>query len=328
MNETTIRPPAIFDEFLRLCAEDTQTYFANVERVDTPCPSCEIAGSPSFSKNGFQYVECPQCGALFVSPRPPVEAFSRYYTESSSSKYWASTFYKETAAARREHLWKPKARQLHELMLRYAMADSTVVDIGGGYGLFAEEMSSLTTQPVVVIEPASHLAEVCRSRGVTVVQKFLEKVEPSDLPDGRRLFVSFELFEHLHDPGGFLRAVCSLMRPGELFVFTTLSGAGADIRALWEHSKTVSPPHHLNFLTPQSLRRLLERNGLSVMELTTPGRLDVDIMANGRRDLQDRFWKAFVDQADEAQRAAMQRTLSETGFSSHMMVTCSRPARA
>jgi 2-polyprenyl-3-methyl-5-hydroxy-6-metoxy-1,4-benzoquinol methylase len=325
MNESAIRPAAIFDEFLRLCAEDTQTFFAGVERVDTLCPSCNVAGSPSFTKHGFQYVECPQCRALFVSPRPKVEAFSRYYTESSSSKYWASTFYKETAAARREHLWKPKARQLHDLMQRFAMQESTVIDIGGGYGLFAEEMSARTSRPVVVIEPASHLADVCRSRGVAVVEKFLEDVVPSDLPGGQRLFVSFELFEHLHDPAAFLMAVRSLMQPGELFVFTTLSGAGADIRALWQHSKSVSPPHHLNFLTPLSLQRLIGSSGLDVVELTTPGKLDVDIMANGRNDIQDRFWRAFIDHADDAQRAAMQRTLSETGFSSHVMVTCSRP---
>ena len=35
---------------------------------------------------------------------------------------------------------------------------------------------------------------------------------------------------------------------GDSFIFTTLSGMGADIQTLWEDSKAVSPPMHLNFI--------------------------------------------------------------------------------
>jgi len=324
MREADIRPPDIFDEFLRLCAEDVRTYFADAPRVVTACPACDGPGQPAFTKEGFGYAECPACRTLFVTPRPPADAFSRYYTESASSKYWATTFYAATAAARRESLWKPKARLVRDAMVRHGAGSHAVVDVGGGFGLFAEEMTALLGETVTVIEPAPHLAAACRGRGIPVVERFLEDVRSEELPDRDRTFVSFELFEHLHNPGSFLDRMRGLMRAGELFIFTTLSGAGADIRALWEDSKAVSPPHHLNFLNPTAVTHLLTRRGFEVLDVSTPGRLDIDILANNRERIKDRFWQVFLEQATSEQRAGMQALLATTGFSSHMMAICRR----
>jgi hypothetical protein len=324
LKEEDIRPRAIFDEYLRLAERDTRIYFDESDRRPVSCPACAGPGRPSFVKNGFAYEECPACHTLFVSPRPPADAFSRYYRESESAQYWASTFYRETAEARREKLWKPKSRMVHEMLGGPAAGIGVLLDIGGGYGIFAEEFRFVSGTSVAVIEPGPALAEVCRRRGLAVIEQFLESVSVGDLPPGPKAFVSFELFEHLHDPEAFCRHLHGLMTIGDRFIFTTLSGTGADIQALWEDSKSVSPPHHLNFVNPKSVRLLLERVGFDVMSVTTPGKLDVDILSNDRDHIKDRFWRTFVDQADEQERAAMQTFLAANGLSSHLMVMCRR----
>jgi hypothetical protein len=325
LKEEEIRPRAIFDEYLRLAERDTRQFFSEGDRQPVACPGCGQPGRFAFAKNGFDYEECDRCHTLFVSPRPPASAFARYYRESESVLYWASTFYRETAEARREKLWKPKSRMVHEMLGGDTAAEYVLLDIGGGYGIFAEEFQRLSGRPVTVIEPGPSLAEVCRSRGLQVVEQFLESVSSTELPTGPRAFVSFELFEHLHDPGAFCRHLYGLMASGDRFVFTTLSGAGADIQALWQDSRSVSPPHHLNFLNPRSVRLLLKRVGFNVVSITTPGKLDIDILANGRAHIKDRFWRTFIDQASEAERSAMQTFLAANGFSSHMLVLCQRP---
>lgn len=324
LKEEDIRPQRIFEEYLRLAESDTRKYFGAAAREPVPCPACGGAGEPSFVKNGFAYEECPACQTLFVSPRPSAEAFSTYYQESDSARYWASTFYKETAEARREKLWKPKARQIHQMLTGGGAPEYTVLDIGGGYGIFAEEYVRLSGRPVIVIEPGPALADVCRAKGLTVIEQFLESLDPDLLPAGPRAFVSFELFEHLHHPETFCRHLYRLMAPGDRFIFTTLSGVGADIQALWQDSKSVSPPHHLNFLNPKSVRALLERVGFHVRGVTTPGKLDVDILLNSRAHIKDRFWRTFVAQADAGERDAMQAFLADNGLSSHMMIDCQR----
>jgi hypothetical protein len=133
MKEEEIRPQAIFDEYLRLADADTKTYFADTKRTDILCPACGNKGQLAFIKAGFSYDQCHNCYTLYVNPRPIAEAFNRYYQESPSSQYWASTFYKETAEARREKLWKPKAVEILQIIKKYSdRQDSIVVDIGGG----------------------------------------------------------------------------------------------------------------------------------------------------------------------------------------------------
>lgn len=326
MKEEEIRPKQMFVDYLSLAKRDADTYFDSDDRQVIHCPACSAGGVHSFTKHSFAYEECPDCQTLFVSPRPTPAAFARYYAEAESVKFWASTFYKQTADARREKLWNPKARMLHELALRFGQRDHTVFDIGGGYGIFAEEYAKVSGKDVVVIEPTPELAQVCRDKGIRVVQEFLEDVTPEQVGTGPKTFVSFEVFEHLHDPRHFLAQLFALMATGDLFIFTTLSAAGVDIQALWEHSDAVHPPHHLNFFTPRSAQRLLEHHGFEVLEISTPGKLDIDILCRNQGSIKDRFWRSFVAQASDEQKQAAQSFVSANGLSSHMLVVAQKPA--
>lgn len=324
MKESDIRPAAVFDEFLSLSQKDIATFFQGASDENN-CPACGSEGNYAFVKHSFSYKECPNCKTLFVSPRPSSDAFTRYYQESESAKYWASTFYKETAEARREKLWRPKALLLQKTLEKFGSGLHELVDIGGGYGIFAEEYEKLSGKKVTVIEPGPALAQVCRDKGLHVVQGFLESICPEQLGKGAKAFVSFELFEHLHDPELFLRHLFDLMQSGDVFVFTTLSGVGVDIQALWEVSKSVSPPHHLNFLNPKSAKMLLQHVGFVVLETSTPGKLDIDILCNNHAHIKDRFWRTFVMQATEGEKQVMQSFLADNGLSSHMLVVCKKP---
>lgn len=323
MKENEIRPQSIFDEYLNLCEQDIETYFAQAPRYATPCPACGEAGEFAFHKKGFSYETCPACLTLFVSPRPEKPSFDSYYTDSPSTRYWATTFYRETEEARREKLWKPKAQLVAEKVARFGGAD-VIIDVGGGYGTFGEEIRNLGFAGITVIEPSVHLAEVCRSKGLATIQRFLEDITPQEIAGNSRCFVSFELFEHLHDPSTFLKAIRNLMGPDDLFIFTTLSGTGIDIQVLWEHSKSVSPPHHLNFFNPHSVNLLLQAEGFHLEEVTTPGKLDLDIMKNNIEHVRDRFWRTFLTRASEEERQKMQNFIADNLLSSHMMVVCRR----
>lgn len=325
MKEEEIRPQKIFDEYLSLAKQDTETYFSEVEKISSVCLACESVADHAFDKNGFSYEVCPNCQTLFVNPRPVALAFSKYYTESPSSRYWASTFYKETAEARREKLWKPKAHLILQTLEKYNSSEYMLVDVGGGFGLFAEEIRSLSGKTPVVIEPGPDLAAACRDKSLHVIEKFLEDVAPADLPSGAKAFVSFELFEHLHDPSAFLGQLMELMNSKDLFIFTTLSGAGVDIQALWEDSKSVMPPHHLNFLNPRSVELLLNQLGFESLSITTPGKLDIDILENNFEAIKDRFWRTFIATASPDQKEEWQAMIAASGWSSHMMVVCRKP---
>ncbi len=326
MKEEDIRPKKIFDEYLKLTNLDTKTYFGDCEREKVNCPACKTPGTFFFSKSNFDYEECPECLTLFVSPRPIASAFDKYYREAPSADYWATTFYKETGDARRELLWKPKAKIVKNIIDEWMdqKDEYSVVDIGGGYGIFCEEIEILTNRKSIVIEPGPSLAKICREKGLSVVEKFLEEVVTEDLPSGKKVFVSFELFEHLHSPEDFLKSLNKVMSVHDLFIFTTLSGTGIDIRVLGEHSKSVSPPHHLNFLNPKSIPMLLKRLGMEALNITTPGKLDIDIIQNGSTHIKDQFWKSFLKLASDHDKTILQKAIQDTLSSSHIMVVCKK----
>lgn len=324
MREEEIRPRNLFDEYLRLAALDAEKYFGRSSRRSVLCPACGAQGERVFSKHGFSYEECPVCQTLFVSPRPPAPDFFRYYQKSDSARFFATTFYRETAEARREKLWRPKAAKVKEVLQKYGVGQYAVIDIGGGYGILAEEYERLTGTPVTVIEPSSTLAEICRQKGLSVVEEFLERVDGGQLPTGPKAFVSFELFEHLHDSEVFLRQLTTLMQSGDVFFFTTLSGMGVDIQVLWEESKSISL-QHLNFFNPKSVRMLLERHGFRVLHVDTPGRLDIDILYNNQTRITDRFWRNFLASATQEEMQRWQDFVADQGRSSHMHVICQRP---
>lgn len=325
LKEQEIRPEGILEEYLRLAQKELSHFFPPQGRNRHACPACKTQGNPAIEKDGFTYEECPYCHTLYVSPRPSADQFSDFYRQSQAAVYWATHFYPKTEAVRREKLWKPKARLLSEILRQHKAEHYSVVDIGGGYGVFAEEYTITTGHPVTVIEPSPHLAKACREKNIHVVEAFLEDLSQHLLPSGPRVFTSFELFEHLHSPEAFMTKLRLLMEPGDFFIFSTLSSNGVDIRILWENSQAVSPPHHLNFFNPRSIRILLERCRLETIQVTTPGELDLDILQNNRKHVTDRFWQVFLAIATEEERSVMQNAISQSGFSSHMLTVARCP---
>ena len=327
VTEEEIRPEKIFAEYLELTNKDVVAYFSDSTKVEILCPACGGTGDIWAAKAGFTYKQCNSCITIFVSPRPARDAFDAYYKDSPSTKFWATTFYKVTEAARREKLWKPKAQMVKDTIEKNQSSAKieTVVDIGGGYGVFDEELKRIMDINAIIIEPSLHLAKICRDKGLVVIEKFMEDLLPDELPEGRKCFVSFELFEHLYDPELFLNNVFQGMQKDDLFIFTTLSGMGIDIQILGSNAKAISPPHHLNFLNPKSVSKLLVKVGFEVIEVTTPGKLDIDILKNNSQYLAEGFWKNYFKYSTEEEQDKMQLFIAEAGLSSHMMITCKKP---
>jgi len=323
LTEEKIRPRALFEEYMRLAEVDSELYFGKCKRVKIMCPACGREGKDIFNKHSHAYQECPKCSTIFVSPRPIEGAYKSYYTESKSAAFFANKFYKETEIARRDTIIVDKASYLTSFIKKLNIESYCVVDIGGGTGLFAEVLRKLSGADVIIIEPNMEAAQVCRSKGFNVIQTFLETVDRCQLPSKRKVFVSFELFEHLYDTNIFLEKLVQIMNPGDYFIFSTLSGAGVDIRALWDKSDTFSV-QHLNFFNPNSIVYLLERHGLLVHDVVTPGKLDIDILCQRREKIHDRSWRYIVDNCTEDQLADLQKVLKQNKLSSHMLVYTER----
>jgi SAM-dependent methyltransferase len=328
MKEEDIRPENIFNEYLLLAEKDVEDYFKNAPFHFIACPACGSTKTCfEFRKMGFDYETCKACNTLFVNPRPEAKAFSGYYKDSPSVRFWATTFYRETEEKRRKHIIAPKAAMVNSILSTYIpdmAANSYIIDIGAGYGVFCEELQKIVNENVelVAVEPSTALQEVCTRKNIKVIPKFLDDITEDDLPCSKVNVIaatSFELMEHLHDPAGFISSCHNILAKNGLLILTTLSWEGFDLQVLREKSKSIHPPHHINFFTPESLSLLLEKNGFEVLEVTTPGKLDVDIVRKQIEDIADPFIRRLLS-LEEENISKFQIFLQDSKLSSHMLI--------
>ena len=114
-----------------------------------------------------------------------------------------------------------------------------------------------------------------------------------------------------------------LVEKGLLFlVSSTISGL--DLQVLWENARTIFPPENMNILSTEGIEILLEKSGFEIIELSTPGQLDLDYIKNAmERDAQlelPRFISYIIKNRDENAHRAFQEFLQEFRLSSHLRV--------
>jgi SAM-dependent methyltransferase len=329
VREADIRPADLFNRYLALSEIDAQRLLGTAsDLVAVPCPACgDVECDLGITKLGMAYQLCRGCASLYASPRPTAAALDDFYRNAESVKFWSSDFFRLTAEARRERMFRPRARLLAEVCGEHLQQADLVVDVGCGYGLFLEEAARLGTfARVLGIEPGPDLAAISRARGFEVVEKAVEDIASGEVQADAA--TCFEVLEHVFDPLRFLRSIAELLRPGGVALLTTLTSSGFDIQVLWERSKSVFPPHHLNLLSIAGLERLVARAGLTLLSIQTPGKLDVDIVVNTVREdpaIQlPRFVANMLARQDEASLADFQEFLQRNRFSSHVQLIVRR----
>lgn len=323
MKEHDIRPAALLEQYLALSAADAESCFGDRDRVETNCVACESTKSVNvMSKNGFLFSECNRCRTLFQTPRPSMKEFEKFYKDSLSNKFWSNEFFPAVLEVRREQVFKPRAASLSKSCEKLGIEVSQIADIGAGHGILLEEWRKIHPESeLLAIEPSHSMAEICRSKNIPVIEDIVENVKAESI--NVDLVVSFEVFEHVHDPFSFVRSLATMAGVGNYVFISTLCVDGFDIQTLWEKSNSIFPPHHLNFVSVDGFYKLFNRAGLKIVELSTPGVLDVDIVRNFLKSNPEnaqisRFTKKILS-SDELSKE-FQTFLSENLLSSHVWV--------
>ena len=326
MKEKDIRKRETFDKFIGLVEKDAGSMLKTGSFVKVNCPACGSAKlTYEFEKFSFKFVSCKECATLFVSPRPDFSALSDFYSKSRSMDFWMREFFMPFLEMRRKKIFKPRAEYASRILK--GRKGLHVGDIGAGFGLFLEEvMKTLPGNHYTAIEPSRDMSDICRQKKLDVKCAYLEDLNHTDTKFD--FLTSFELIEHLFDPGVFLKKVYSLLKPGGSFLLTALNGKGFDILLLWDKFKNILPPQHLNFFNPSSISCLLERLGFELVEVATPGKLDWDIVEGMIRNdgvRPGRFWEYFERKGSPESKKELQKWISKNNLSSHMRILAKKP---
>jgi 2-polyprenyl-3-methyl-5-hydroxy-6-metoxy-1,4-benzoquinol methylase/ribosomal protein S27E len=323
LREDEIRPDHLMQEQSRRFEADIARLLERrSEFVQVACPACGSESSRLvFQKYTLDFVVCSACETIYMNPRPSPALLEMYYSTSENYAYWNKHIFPESEGARRQKIFRPRARRVTEICRRYGVPTRTLLEVGAGFGTFCEEMRAVGAfEQVIAVEPNPGLAESCRRRGIDVIEKPIEHVK---LEQGHAdVIASFEVLEHLFCPRDYVEKCAKLLQPGGMFIATCPNVQGFDIVVLRELSATVDA-EHLNYFHPESLSLLVRSCGFDVLEVQTPGKLDAELVRkkvmSGEFDLGDqRFLRQVLVDKWEQVGATFQEFLASSQLSSHM----------
>ncbi len=326
-----ISPQALIADQLTAMNEDIAMLNGRkAEFVEAPCPACGSTDrAPLYEKYGISHVSCRGCATQYVSPRPTPAVLKDFYRGSKNYAYWAKYIFPATAESRKERIFRKRAQLVADLARAQGFAGGTILEVGAGYGLFCETIADTKAfDKVIGVEPTPDLAEICRKKGIQVIESMIEDVKLDVKVD---VVVSFEVIEHLFDPKAFLEACRDLLKPGGHLVLTCPNIAGFETRVLERHSDTIDH-EHLNYFSPKSLSLLADKCGFVPIEVMTPGVLDCDIVRQRVLDTSkepitlDPFVRDVVTSDDERVRNEFQGFLTRAGLSSNMLLVARKKA--
>jgi SAM-dependent methyltransferase len=213
------------------------------------CPACAgtTAHRKLYSKNFCDILQCAQCGL----GRAECGSFDihGYYTEDyfSGARGDGYVDYRGSELVLRREF----ARTVQ--FIRGFRKNGRLLEIGCAYGFFLEEARRF--YDVAGIEIADAAVSFCRARGLFVINGVAEGSVLAQL-GMLDVIVLLDVIEHLPDPHSTLALCRQHLNPGGVIVITTGDFASFYARLAGRNWRLMTPPQHLWFFTPQSLRCL------------------------------------------------------------------------
>lgn len=202
---------------------------------------------------------CTGCDAGFLDPRPDERELNRLYeTAYFDSQYGGGLPPGSPDFRRRISQEDHRIRFFRNLKKR-----GTVLDVGCGMGyfLFACREAGYRVRGVDISDHAS--SYVAGELGISVETGNLKDLS---LESGSADVVTmWHFLEHAPNPGNYLEEAGRWLAPGGLLVVDVPNYRGTDAQKTWERWVGWQVPYHLYHYTPESLARLLDNYGFSVI---------------------------------------------------------------
>lgn len=319
-NVQDIHSEEVAETFDRLTEEDLATLLKDRDGfVDTGCPACHSEDAPHvFKHQSLNYRRCTDCETLYISPAPTEAQHLDYVVRSSAMAYWRDNMPEEMKKSRRP-MYVDRVEYVIGALERLNIEPKSCLEIGAGNGEFAEELSErVSLERLCLLEPQDMEIDVPK---VHIIKAGFDAL--AEIDETFDFIVAFELIEHLLEPDIFLKLIRNVLKPGAPLILSTPNEKSVETRVL-ERSSSNILFDHVRLYNPDAMTRLLERNGFKVVEIQTPGQLDVERLKKHflkhPEALEDQPALRFALTSGKETEVAFQGFLVDNHLSSHMRV--------
>lgn len=222
--------------------------------------------------DGLEYCRCASTGSLFLREAAAPDRWASLLEEVSRHRQSPDAFHSDLSEARAENVYQPKLEWIQSTLRLQGLALPRVIEVATPPSDFSGLLGASRTFADVVTISESELA----GGG--------DRAEPGSSGPAHAA-VLLESLDRVADPIALVTAVAGRLATGGLIFVTAQVASGFDIEVLGLRDLYLYPPDRTNCFSLAGLEQVLRGAGFTIVELSTPGVLDVEVvLAHLRHD--------------------------------------------
>lgn len=249
---------------------------------------------------GLEYL-CSAGGSLFLADLPSSEVWGRLLSEVCDSRHSSKTFHANITESRLKNVFEPKLHWIQNAIRLQNLPRPRLLEV--------------TTPPsefTNLLKQAPMFADVLsvNETDFLIGKENVEAVEAA---------VLLESLDRVSDPELLLKRAAVSLKKGGLVFITALVASGFDAALLGKENAYLFPPDRANFFSLNDLKQMVSRAGFQLLEVSTPGVLDVEVAKSHwarRPNLELSVFERSLLTADAETQQAFQDFLQQSNLSS------------
>jgi ubiquinone/menaquinone biosynthesis C-methylase UbiE len=211
-------------------------------------------------KGSFTYVQCKDCGLVYMNPQISLEDVKAFYpADYSPHKSHLGKTAKpiKTLKARLIRSYLPKS------LLQKLNGNSCVLDVGCGSGKFLGEIKNIFGCKVYGVDISEEATKTAKNDYSVEVFTGVVTAAPFP-PDYFDVITAWQYLEHVHNPMESLQMFYRLLKPDGLCAISTPNFDSFNAKIFKDRWFGLECPRHLCIYTPETIDKLLQKTGFSV----------------------------------------------------------------
>lgn len=267
--------------------------------------------------DGYSVVGCKACGLVFLHPVP--ENLDQFYETHEYRERFDYDFSPSNIHRKYDHEQNERIQRIGIQNLR----GKIVLDLGASAGVFLDAVKGVAERTVAV-EPGSIFRDYLISKGHSYYPYPENALESGVQAD---IVTSFDVIEHVPDPGQFVRHAFQLLKPGGTFI---LSMPNLNDMLLRVNKPAFEPFFfqiaHLNYFGAKVITRLFEGSGFPTPEIGFLHKYDIDNLVRWAKYGSPGCVPEADGLFDECFNRHYRIEIERSGVASHLFIQVNKPA--
>ncbi len=306
INSIEYQSPRLFQQEKQIAQNYVITH--PVKNCEKECPICGMANTRFiFERWDVNYHYCENCASIYV---PIDEETALNYLELKEMKELRkSVEYQSQALEKRNDIWAELAMWAEFRTFRYIGRNKglNIIDYGNKYSGLVEKFYD---------------SGMCgkyelRDSFLDINNTYVDKAD---------VVLYLNQLQHERNPVRSLRKIRESLKEDGILILNTRLGSGFDILTLKGGADDIFPYEHIMLPSKKGLEIILEKSGYELLEITTPGTRDMNVVLKNKERIEDSnfFVKYLLDTAETSVLSDFQQFLQKSGLSSFAQVVAKK----